>query len=94
MSANEILSAMSHPSDSCWDNDKQRDQLFSIFYDLTHTNMATFMGTFIYLTARNTLSQWLGCFSLWLKTVLMYGLNIHLKCILECRESMDGLCVT
>lgn len=48
MSANEILSAMSHPSDSCWDNDKPRDQLFSIFYDLTCTNMATFMGTFIH----------------------------------------------
>lgn len=49
MSANEILSAVSHPSDSCWDNDKQRDQLLSIFYDLTYTNMATFMGTLIHV---------------------------------------------
>lgn len=37
MSANEILSAMSHPSDSCWDSDRQKDRLPSIIYD-HHTN--------------------------------------------------------
>lgn len=49
MSANEILFAMSHPSDSCWDTDKQRPQLFSITHDLTYTNTITFTGTFIHV---------------------------------------------
>lgn len=41
MSANEILSAMSQPSDSCWDRDWLRDRLCSIIYDLSHTQTCT-----------------------------------------------------
>lgn len=43
MSANEILSAMSHPSDSCWDNDWQKDRVSSIIYDLSHTQTCTLL---------------------------------------------------
>lgn len=44
MSANEILSAMSHPSDSCWHNGRTTLQHLT---NITHTNMHTFMETLI-----------------------------------------------